>query len=533
MQPKHRDTGGPGQCDLAQQTIEMLDGIGQVRQHRCHHHVAVQAGVANRRDQPEAGLRGGRTRLDLLVQFGITDRARDCEADWHLLGNVGDQRQVTPQQPALGQNRHRRARPRECADDPRHQRITPLGALIGIGVGAQRYGLAAPRPSPHLAAQHVGDVRLDDDLGVEVVAAVQIQVFVSGPGETIAARMRTTAVAVDRVFKGQDGSSVGNFVQRGLTQNLVECDAIELRRPHAADETNAFQSGQRAVIDLDVLAVPPHIPFERLFDQFVNPAAACRRRHSSTRASPICLRRPGCHLSWSTVGSHSDDPDNNRNLKWAMGAVGAVAVLATVVAVVLLFGGGGSGVPKGAQSDNGSGQEGAAAVASAKDTGPVAVITEDPSCAGWASINNELAHSGDGLWNERDRSVPASAWTPKLRAQFIAAAQSMRGAAAQAVGLVKLTPHRVMRELYQQFIAYARAYAERVPKYTPADNNLAGAANSASSALGSICAAITDGPAAARGPLVPPAAPPSDIAPVGNPANPQPFLTTTNPVCDD
>jgi hypothetical protein len=216
-----------------------------------------------------------------------------------------------------------------------------------------------------------------------------------------------------------------------------------------------------------------------------------------------------------------------------MGAVGAVAVLATVVAVVLLFGGGGSGAPKGGPPGDGSSAEAAAGVASVKDTGPVAVITEDPSCAAWTSINNELAHSGEGLWNERDRSVPASAWTPKLRAQFIAAAQSMRGAAAQAVGLVKLTPHRVMRELYQQFIAYARAYAERVPKYTPADNNLAGAANSASSALGAICAAITDGPAAARGPLVPPSAPPSDIAPVGNPVNPQPFLTTANPACGE
>ena len=41
--------------------------------------------------------------------------------------------------------------------------------------------------------------------------------------------------------------------------------------------------------------------------------------------------------------SDSDDPDNNRNLKWAMGAVGAVAVLATVVAVVLLFGDLGAG----------------------------------------------------------------------------------------------------------------------------------------------------------------------------------------------
>jgi hypothetical protein len=233
------------------------------------------------------------------------------------------------------------------------------------------------------------------------------------------------------------------------------------------------------------------------------------------------------------VTSESEGPDNSKRLKWAMGAVGAVAVLATVVAVVLLFGGGGSGGPTGPHPDDGSSQQAAAGVASAKDIGPVTVITEDPSCAAWTSINNELAHSGEGLWNDRDRSVPASAWTPKLRAQFVAAAQSMRGAAAQAVGLVKLTPHRVMRELYQQFIAYARAYAERVPRYTPADNTLAGAANSASSALGAICAAISDGPAAARGPLVPPSAPPSDIAPVGNPVNPQPFLTTANPACDE
>src|ERR1700753_623980 len=214
-----------------------------------------------------------------------------------------------------------------------------------------------------------------------------------------------------------------------------------------------------------------------------------------------------------------------------MGAVGAVAVLATVVAVVLLFGGGGSGAPKGAQPDNG-GQE-AAAVASAKDTGPVTVITDDPSCVAWTSINNDLANSGTGLWNDRDRSVPASAWTPKLRAQFIAAGQSMRGAAAQAVGLVKLTPHRVMRELYQQFIAYARAYAERVPKYTPADNNLAGAANSASSALGAICAAITDGSAAARGPLAVPSPPPSDTAPVGNPETAHTMLATDTSACPD
>jgi hypothetical protein len=234
------------------------------------------------------------------------------------------------------------------------------------------------------------------------------------------------------------------------------------------------------------------------------------------------------------VTSDTKAPDEKKNLKWALGAVAAVAVLATIVAAVLLFGGGDSGKnSKGGNPDAGSGQDEAAGVASARDTAPVAVITEDPTCTAWTSINNELATSGEGLWNDRDRSVPASAWTPKQRAQFVAAAQSMRGAAAQAVGLIKLTPHRVMRELYQEFIAYSHAYVERVPKYTPADNNLAGAANSASSALGAICAAIADGPAAARGPLVPPAAAPSDIAPIGNPANPEPFLTTPNSTCDE
>jgi hypothetical protein len=232
--------------------------------------------------------------------------------------------------------------------------------------------------------------------------------------------------------------------------------------------------------------------------------------------------------------SDTGGPTDNKNLKWALGGVAAVAVLATIVAAVLLFGGGDSGTPKSANPEPGSTQDAAAGVASVKDTGPVAVITEDTSCAAWTSINNELANGGLAiLANDRDRSVPASAWTQKQRAQFIAAAQSMRSAAAQAVGLVKLTPHRVMRELYQQFIAYARAYSERIPKYTPADNNLAGAANSASSALGSICGAISDGSAAARGPLVPPSAPPSDIAPVGNIANPQPLLTTDNSVCPE
>jgi hypothetical protein len=227
---------------------------------------------------------------------------------------------------------------------------------------------------------------------------------------------------------------------------------------------------------------------------------------------------------------NEDEPDHNKNLKRALIAVSLVAGLAIVLAGVLFFGGGGSGTNSSAQSGATSTRE-APAVPSAQDTGPVAVITDDPSCAAWTAINNSLSNDGLGIWNERDRSVPASAWDDKQRVQFVAAAQSMRNAATQAVGLAKLTPHRVMRELYEQFIAYAHSYVEHVPKYVPADDNLAGTANSVASALGAMCTAITDGSAAARGPMVPPGAPPSQIPPMGSPANPHQFLASPNGVC--
>lgn len=229
----------------------------------------------------------------------------------------------------------------------------------------------------------------------------------------------------------------------------------------------------------------------------------------------------------------TDEPDDKKNLKRALGAVTLVAALAIIVAVVLFFDSGNSGnnSSSGSASGTSSSEEAAPAVASAHDNGPAVVITDDPSCAAWTAINNSLAKDGTGIWNDRDRSMPASAWDEKQRFQFTAAAQSMRNAAAQTVGLVKLTPHRIMRELYEQFIAYAFAYVAHVPKYVPSDDNFAGTANSAASALGAICTAITDGPAAARGPMVPPGEAPSKVAPVGNPTNPKPFLTSPNATC--
>jgi hypothetical protein len=225
-------------------------------------------------------------------------------------------------------------------------------------------------------------------------------------------------------------------------------------------------------------------------------------------------------------------PKQPNSLKWGLIAVSVLAVVALALAAVVLLGGNAGDDRSNGKSTNPNAVSG---IASATDTGPVTVIHEDPSCAAWTSISTNLANTlsllGQGQWNDRDESIPASQWNDELRKQYMAAGQVMRSAAAQTVGLVKLTPHRVMRELYEQFIAYSRAFVERVPKYTEPDANLAGTAHSASSALAAICAAAANGAAAARGPLVESQSPPTRTAPPGNPTNPQRFLTAPNPVC--
>jgi hypothetical protein len=117
-----------------------------------------------------------------------------------------------------------------------------------------------------------------------------------------------------------------------------------------------------------------------------------------------------------------------------------------------------------------------------------------------------------------------------MRSQYQAVAASMRASADQLMPLVKRTPHRVMRELYEQMIVYSRAYADNIPTYTPQDDKLAVVSTTISNAIGYICSAISFGSAPARGPLVKSLAAPAQVAPVGDP---QRFMTEPDAVCAD
>src|SRR6185312_1711202 len=126
-----------------------------------------------------------------------------------------------------------------------------------------------------------------------------------------------------------------------------------------------------------------------------------------------------------------------------------------------------------------------------------------------------------------------SAWTAEQRAMYDTVGQAMADAADQTVNLVKLTPHRVMRELYEQFIAYSHALVNRIPTYAADDRYLAGTTDGMASALSMICSAIDNRSAQPLAPLIPEAAPPTTISPPGDPAQPTRFLTAVDPVCSD
>ena len=216
--------------------------------------------------------------------------------------------------------------------------------------------------------------------------------------------------------------------------------------------------------------------------------------------------------------------------KWILAGIVVLAVIAvTVVITVLVVGKDSAGKsPKPTNGNSGSD------IASANDKGSVAIITEDPTCAGWNRIADGLSAQERKVdWTDRDKAIPATSWTPPQRTTYDTVARAMRTASDQTVGLAKATPHRVMRELYVQFGAYARAFDEKFQTYTADDRHLPEVVDGIAASLVNICAATTYGVAQAQASLVPTVAAPSELAPVDDPSNSPRFVKASDPVCSD
>ena len=215
--------------------------------------------------------------------------------------------------------------------------------------------------------------------------------------------------------------------------------------------------------------------------------------------------------------------------KWIFGGIALLAVIAvTVVITVLVVGKNSGGESPTPRTGNGSD------IASANDKGPVAIITDDPTCSGWNRIADGLSAQERNLnWANRDKSIPATSWTPQQLRTYESVAKAMRTAADQSVQLANATPHRVMRELYAQFGAYVRAFDEKFQMYTPNDSHLPEVVDGIAASLVNVCAAITYGVAQAQASLVPAAAAPSELSPVDDPSNSPQFVNASDPTCSD
>lgn len=212
--------------------------------------------------------------------------------------------------------------------------------------------------------------------------------------------------------------------------------------------------------------------------------------------------------------------------KWLLGGVALLAVIGVTVAVTI-------SVTSDSGNDNDPTPSGETfGLASADDKGPANIITEDPSCAAWGPINKQLAGAQRNGWESIDRSLRASDWSTDQRAKYVAVGQAMLDVADQTERLARMTPHRTMRQLYEQVIAYARAYNEAIPSYEPADNYLATVVADAASAIANICATISYGSAQAWEPSVSDVDPPSHLSPLQSPRNSTPFLVSSDGTCN-
>lgn len=223
-------------------------------------------------------------------------------------------------------------------------------------------------------------------------------------------------------------------------------------------------------------------------------------------------------------------PNNGSKGKWILVGLALVAIIAVSIVGTVLVLRPDSGGGNGQQNTANSGSE----FASANDTGPANIITEEPTCEAWGKISDGL-DAAVPEWNDQDYSVPATNWSPEQRAVFERESAALTDAVTNVTNLAKQTPHRSMRELYGQFNAYAQAVIASIPTYSLTDNRIVATYNQFFSSLNRICDAVYFRAAQQTAPLIPVPSPPSDVESLtrGIESAPELFMESNNGVCGE
>ena len=99
---------------------------------------------------------------------------------------------------ALGHEPDRRAAADQRLQRAARELVVPFDRLIRIGRRAERRQLARPARMIELAAQHLDEVRLDEDHRRKLVSDAELELRLVAAREAVVARVRAAAVRVQR-----------------------------------------------------------------------------------------------------------------------------------------------------------------------------------------------------------------------------------------------------------------------------------------------------------------------------------------------
>ncbi|MBL3752919.1 hypothetical protein [Mycobacteroides abscessus] len=113
----------------------------------------------------------------------------------------------------------------------------------------------------------------------------------------------------------------------------------------------------------------------------------------------------------------------------------------------------------------------------------------DPICAQWAPMATDYANK-QAPWLKGDPNVSASNWSPAERAQNLAIIPVLQQQAADMRNLASKTDNPALKYMLQQQAAYEQLFADRLPNYVTADEELWLAAVNFSNSVKSLCMAV-------------------------------------------
>ncbi len=294
VQHQRRDRRRAGLCDLLHRPGERRRGVGEIRQDRRHENPGGDPALAQRRArlQPPPGMWG--PGLDEPPQLVVDEADGQRDADLRHLRGSGKQIEIAHDERALREHREGVAGVAQGGEDPRHEPVTTFGPLVGIDVRAHRHVFAAPAGRGELRAQPLGDVDLDDDLGVEVAPGVEIEVGMGAPGEAVPAGVGTATVGVHRPAE-RHSRRRRNPVEHGPGVDLVEGQTGEPRGVERTGDGAPGEQRRRTRAGRDGLlgggepeVVPTHALWEHVFDRLSSPSEVPPASRPQPARLPAC-----------------------------------------------------------------------------------------------------------------------------------------------------------------------------------------------------------------------------------------------------